>query len=194
MRSKVVPFLRGETPPPELTDEALVAACGVGDRGALAALFRRHHGAIHRFCARMLGDDPDDVVQSTFLVAWEDAARFRGQSSVRAWLLGIAANRARRELRNRGNERRAVESIRARPLALAPDPREQAERRQLVARVAAGIAALPPELRETFLLCTIEGIPGPEAARILDVRPGTLWRRLHDARKRLLPLLDGDEP
>lgn len=194
MRSRVVPIRRVTTPPPELSDEALVAACRVGDRGALAVLFRRHHAAIHRFCARMLGDDPEDLVQSAFLVAWGDAARFRGQASVRGWLLGIAANLVRREIRSRGHERRAFEAMRTRPLALAPDPRVLVEQRQLVARLSEGIAALPPDLRETFILCTIEGIPGPEAARILDVRPGTLWRRLHDARKRLLPLLDGDEP
>ena len=192
MRSKVVPIHRGPTPPPELSDEALVAACGVGDRGALAVLFRRHNVALHRFCTRMLGEDPADVMQSAFLVAWRDAGRFRGQSSVRAWLLGIAANLIRRELRSRGHERRAFESMRRRPLALAPDPREQVEQRELVGRLADAIGALPPDLREAFVLCTIEGIPGPEAARILDVRPGTLWRRLHDARKRLLPLLDGE--
>lgn len=190
---KVVPLQREPPPGPELSDEALMAACSVGDRNALAALFRRHHARIHGFCARMLGDDPDDLVQSTFLVAWRDASRFRGKASVRAWLLGIAANLVRRELRARRHARRAHDTLHAEPLGIAPDPGRQVEDRQRITRLAEAIGRLPVDLREAFVLCTLEGLPGPEAARLLGIRPGTLWRRLHDARKRLLPFVEGED-
>ena len=47
------------------------------------------------------------------------------------------------------------------------------------------LAALPVALRECFVLCQLEGVSGPEAARALGIRPGTLYRRIHDARQRL---------
>ena len=53
------------------------------------------------------------------------------------------------------------------------------------------LSALPPILRETFVLCELEDVPGPEAARALGVREGTLWWRLHEARRRLRAAVDG---
>ena len=52
--------------------------------------------------------------------------------------------------------------------------------------------ALPHDLRAAFVLCDLEEMPGVEAARALDVRAGTLWRRLHEARRALrAALFDG---
>jgi RNA polymerase sigma-70 factor (ECF subfamily) len=70
------------------------------------------------------------------------------------------------------------------------DASEAAERRELLARMGAALERLPHELKEAFLLCEVEELSGVEAARALDVRPGTLWRRLHEARKRLRAALD----
>jgi len=192
-RGEVVPLLPGEGAP-ALADEALIAACALGDAGALAALFERHRERLHRFCARIASADAaEDLVQETFVAAWTHAARFRGRSSVRAWLLGIAANLARK--RRRGGVRRdaAMASLRVIAGASTPDPEGRVADRQTLDRLAAGIAALPHALRVAFVLCEIEGLSGADAARALGIRQGTLWRRLHDARRRLLPLLDGEE-
>src|ERR1700716_3146346 len=48
--------------------------------------------------------------------------------------------------------------------------------------LAAAVEALPPALRETYVLCVIEEIPGKEAAQALGIREASLWRRLSDAR------------
>jgi len=42
---------------------------------------------------------------------------------------------------------------------------------------------LPHELQLTFALCDLEQVPGVEVARVLDIPEGTLWRRLHTARR-----------
>lgn len=194
----VLPFRRRaseDRQPPELSDEALIAACKVGDRGALAALFERHQRALHRFCSRLLGPsgEVEDLVQSTFLAAWTDAGRYRGQSSVRAWLYGIASNLARHGFRSEKRKRGAFESLRWKPAAPVAPVDEQASRRQLLDRLGAALEELPHDLRVVFVMCEIEEVPGAEAAEALAIRPGTLWRRLHDARKRLLPLLEGGE-
>ncbi|AKU90934.1 RNA polymerase sigma factor [Vulgatibacter incomptus] len=196
MSPRVLPFVSRSPPPPELSDEALLAACCVGDRGALAVLFQRHHLQVHRFCRRMVGSasDVEDLVQTTFLVAWTDAGRFRGNASVRAWLLGVAANLIRHEHRTKRNERGALERLHWKPRTVAAGVDEQVARRELLERLGGALERLPHELREAFVLCEIEEVPGTEAARILSLRPGTLWRRLHDARKRLLPLISGEEP
>jgi RNA polymerase sigma factor (sigma-70 family) len=184
--AKLVPLRRISGDIAEMSDEALLAACGTGDAPALGALFDRFHAAVYRFAARLpMTDDlaRDDLVQATFLEIRRAAASFRGTSSVKTWILGIAANVARHTLR--AERRRRVHQ--ARYLERMTDPAEQLdaqlERRKLLARVAEALAQLPRDQQIAFILCDLEQLPGVEVARVLDIPEGTLWRRLHTARK-----------
>ena len=197
---KLLPFRRGVTTGSDggdarLSDEALVAACAL-DGDALGALFDRFHADVHRFLSRFarLDDDArDDIVQLTFLQVQRAAPRFRGTSAVKTWILGVAVNVARNEVRSLS--RRGAMADGAGELAapaIGPRPDELLERRQLNDRLARAIEELSPKLRSVFLMCDVEGIPGVEVARALELREGTLWRRLHDARKQLRAALDGE--
>lgn len=181
----------------ELSDEALVAACANADATALTALYRRHQPAISRFASRLLGgrrSEVEDLVQQVFLVAWRDANRFRADASARGWLYGITANLARRY--HRSERRRGFAFLRlgwvTPTTTRAID--EAVASKQLVDKLAEALAALPHDLKVAYVMCEIEDIPGVEAAASLGVRPGTLWRRLHDARKRLRHALQGEPP
>jgi len=54
-----------------------------------------------------------------------------------------------------------------------------------LSRLETGLAAMPEDLRLAFTLCELEGMKGVEVARVLGMREGTLWRKLHEARLRL---------
>ena len=182
--------LRPPVPAETVSDVALVEAIAGGSRDALGQLYDRHHRTVWRFTARLLGPqgpETDDVVQSTFLQVWRSAPRFEGRSQVRSWLLGIAHNLVRRHLRDRTRRRAAMTALASAPPPPAGDP----DRRLMLERVQAALQTLSPELRAAFVLCEFEQVRGVDAARILGVRPGTLWRRLHDARKRLRQALEG---
>ena len=186
MNGKLVPLRRIRGDIVELTDEALLAACGTGDPSALGALFDRFHVAVYRFAGRLpMTDDGarDDLVQATFLEVRRAAAAFRGTSSVKTWILGVAANVARHALR--GERRRRVhQAAYLEQLTAAPEQVDvQVERRKLLARVAEALAALPRDQQIAFILCDLEQLPGPDVAHALDIPEGTLWRRLHTARK-----------
>lgn len=186
MTAKLVPLRRISGDITEMSDEALVAACGTGDAPALGALFDRFHTAVYRFAARLpMTDDlaRDDLVQATFLELGRAAPSFRGTSSVKTWILGIAANIARHTLRAE-RRRRAHQAGFLERAAGAPEPLdEQVERRKLLARIAEALSALPRDQQIAFILCDLEQLPGVEVARVLDIPEGTLWRRLHTARK-----------
>jgi RNA polymerase sigma-70 factor (ECF subfamily) len=98
-------------PPPDtdaLSDDArLVAAVLRNDRKATAQLVAQHADAIHGYIRHRLAprtDLIDDVVQDVFVAAFEHLRQFRGISSLRSWLLGIARHKIedfyRRQLRN----------------------------------------------------------------------------------------------
>jgi RNA polymerase sigma-70 factor (ECF subfamily) len=188
MAAKLVPLRRitGETA--ELSDEALLAACGTGDTGALGALFDRFHEAVYRFAGRLATTDElarDDLVQATFLELRRTAGAFRGTSSVRTWILGVAANVARHSLRSERRRRvrqaKYVEHMTSAPMQVD----EQVEQRKLLARVEEAVADLPRDLQVAFILCDLERLPSAEVARVLEIPEGTLWRRLHTARKQM---------
>lgn len=175
----------------DISDEALLAACGVGDTAALGALYDRHHDAVYRLISRLLRGDRaelDDLVQTTFLEAWRSAKRFDGRGAVRSYLLGIAANAVRHHIRGAMRRRTAIGSVPPPPAAGLPDA--AAIRTQQLGRLAAALDELPHDLRAVYVLCELEEVPGVEAARVLGVRAGTLWRRLHEARRALREAID----
>lgn len=181
--------LRPDARVEEVSDGGLVAACARGDRAARALLFERHVYAVHRFVSRMAAADADavdDLVQATFVGAFQAAGAFRGDH-VRGWLFGIASNLvrgfARREIRRKRAMRAVAEVATSRVGPSNPD----------LARLPAAIAALPHDLRVALVLIDLEGEKGKDAAATLGVPEGTLWRRVFHARQALRQALRGDE-
>lgn len=169
-----------------LSAESLVVACGTGDSAALGELFDRFHQTVYRFLSRYLGPrnpDLDDLVQATFLEVRRAAPRFRKESAVNSWIVGIAVNVARHYLRSETRRRAALRSSELQPTCADGTPESKTAHSEFLQRLQQSILELPEHLRAAFVMCELEGVPGTEAARLLSVREGTLYRRLHDARK-----------
>jgi RNA polymerase sigma-70 factor (ECF subfamily) len=192
---KLLPLRRSGEATGSVSDQTLLAACAGGDLAALGALFDRHHRALYAFLSRLAGADRenlDDLVQATFLEVSRAAKKYRGQAAVRTWLFGIAAHlvshHVRADVRRRALHARAAEQDTDQ--ASPTDAVAEAERRDLAVRAGAALEALSHDLRAVFVMCVLEEIPGTEAARVLGVREGTLWWRLHEARKALRVALE----
>lgn len=184
----LLPFRRVSGSTEELSDSALVAGVAQGDQAALGALYDRFHRDVARFLGHLLRRDKsivEDLLQMAFLEAYRSAPRFRGDSSVKTWLFGIAANLVRTHFRGEQRGRAAMSSLatieRDRPASPSQQMIEEQRRRWL----AAAIDGLTPALREAYVLCAIEEIPGKDAAQALGITEGSLWRRLSDARTAL---------
>ena len=191
MSGKLIPFRRPATPPAdvsaELSDEALLSACGTGDTTALGALYERFHPVVYRVLSRLVGatcTDLDDLVQGTFIEVLRAAAQFQRRSSVRCYILGIASNLARHHHRSQHRRMRMYESLPHASPALG-EPEQQAAHRELLQRLMVALDDLPHDQRVAFVMCDLEEIPGVEVARALGIPDGTLWRRLHEARRAL---------
>lgn len=193
MTGKIIPIRRQEQPSDTVSDSDLLAACAHRDQGALAQLYDRHHLQVWRFVARLLGSgcpEVDDLVQCTFVEVWRSAPRFQGRSQVCSWILGISHNLARRHMRAGSRRRVAMVALReVTPHAFEPEG--QWQDKLLLEQLEDALQTLSPKLRATFVLCDLEGIKGVEAAQVLNTRPGTVWRRLHEARAKLRVALGG---
>jgi RNA polymerase sigma-70 factor (ECF subfamily) len=191
---RLVPLRRIQATAEEFSDDALIAACALGDSAAMGALIDRFQQPVYRFVSRLLGSDGsdrDDLVQATFVEVATCAVRYKGKSSVKVWIFGIAANVTRNHIRSAVRRRRMESALAELPARLVPQPDREAERLQMMAMLAAAIDALPARLREVFVLCDLEELPCRDAAVALGVREGTIWRRLHDARCTLRESLGG---
>ena len=196
-KAKVLSFRRRKEPEGALSDEALLAACGTGDANALAGLYDRYSADVCRFLSR-LGHvdtaDIEDLLQEVFIAAFRAAHRYRGDACVRSWFFGVAANIARCQARAGKRRRLFHELAILQPVTdTTASPDIEAMNRELVARLEKALPELSHALQVAFIMVDIEGIPGVETAKALGIPVGTLYRRVHEARRALREALDGGE-
>jgi RNA polymerase sigma-70 factor, ECF subfamily len=101
---RVIP---GSAPARERTDLELVAEVLRKDRKATAEFVARHTDHVYAYVRRRLApriDLVEDVVQEIFLAAWESLHKFRADSSLRSWILGIARHKIEDHYRQRLRE------------------------------------------------------------------------------------------
>lgn len=132
----------------------------------------------------------DDALQDAYLKAWRSLGRFDGRASFSTWLYRIVANTCLDHLRARDRRGEVAVGEGAEPTSGRPGPeREVAERD----RLQWALGAMPPEYRVAVLLVDGEGLSYDEAARMLDISPGTVASRLNRARKALRVVLSLEE-
>jgi RNA polymerase sigma-70 factor, ECF subfamily len=180
---------RGDVP--QKLDPDILRQLAGGEIGALGELYDRYQQLIRRFVARATCDaeDVDDLVHATFLAAAKSAGQYDGRSSCRPWLIGIAAQLLRRRRQSFARFLAVLSSLRA-VRAPAADPRRALQARSDVERA---LFRISPAKRITWLMAEVEGLSCAEIAVALDVPIGTVWTRLHAARRELRRALEEGE-
>jgi RNA polymerase sigma factor (sigma-70 family) len=172
------------------SDAELLDRVKTGDLTALGTLFDRHAAAVHHFASRVgLRGDADDVVQETFLRIAKVAASYELRSaSARAWTLGIGCAVVRERRRAGARFLRALASF-----SVAHAQRSASPQGPVRSEIVRHLQALDAEKREVLMLTEVMGMTGPEAAEVLGIATGTVWTRLHHARRALRERMGGDD-
>jgi RNA polymerase sigma-70 factor (ECF subfamily) len=168
------------------TDAELLDAWRTGDRAAGRALVDRHFAAIHRFFHNKVTSGVQDLVQRTFLGCVEGRERFRGESSFRGWLFGIAHNVLRMHIREKHGE---PDPTTASFHDLAPSPSSVLVAKAEQRLVLAALRRLPLDYQIALELFFWEHMTGPEIAHVLGVPEGTVRTRLRRGRLALAQLV-----
>jgi RNA polymerase sigma factor (sigma-70 family) len=183
-----VTLVHAATQPPRSSDAAAIAA-SLESPTAFAAVFERHHPAVHRYLARRIGRDlADELAAETFAVAFAKRGRYNiAVDDARPWLFGIATKLAHRHWRREERELRAYARTGLDPAAPSPAERVNARADCAVAgpAIAAALAALTADERDVLLLYAWEELDQPEIAVALSIALGTVKSRLHRARARM---------
>jgi len=187
-------------------DGDLIARVVKGDGAAFSVIVERYEGRLAAVVCRLVGstEDARDILQDTFVKAYENLDGFRGSSSLYTWLFRIAVNTSLSHRRRRSwmpvaagtggttdGAEGAVAHDRADPSA--PDPADPLEAAETGALVQEALAALDDEYRTVIVLRDMQHCDYQEMAEILGVPTGTVKSRLHRARlmlrEKLRPIL-----
>lgn len=166
-----------------------------GDLAAFNELVVEYQSLVYNLCYRMLGQAQaaEDATQEAFVSAWRNISSFRGDA-FRPWLLRIAANLCRDELRRRGRRPStsldiALEAGMPDPTDDDPSPDESALSGELRGRLQAALMQLPDDQRTAIVLCDIEGLDYNEIATVMKTSLGTVKSRIARARLKMRDLL-----
>ena len=186
-----------------LDDNALVALVRSGQREAFRHIMQRCNQRLFRVARAVLGEDSEaeDVLQESYMRAYNKLDSFRGDSTLATWLTTIVLNEARGRLRKR-HTMVGLEQVDAAPddshqVIRFPskfgseDPLVAAARSQIRGLLEHAIDALPPAFRTVYMMRDVEECSVEETATMLAIKPETVKTRLHRARRLLRTSLHG---
>jgi len=182
-----------------------------GDRDAYRVLVERHSQTVYRLAYRMMGNrhDAEDVVQESFLRAYQKLKQFAGNANFGTWVYRIAANYAIDRLRQRntdearreGPSKSGEDSPGVDPLSqvrdMSPSPERLAGSAQLAEQMKAALAALSPAERTAIVMRHWDGCGIEEIAAVLksnsNATKNTVFRAVQKLRRAMAPFVERNE-
>jgi RNA polymerase sigma-70 factor, ECF subfamily len=177
-------------------ESGLLAKARGGDSAAFSELVNQYSRKIYRLAKHITQNDSEaeDVLQETFLKAFEHLGDFQGQSKFYTWIVRIAVNESLMKLRKRKSDRTVPldepldtgEDTVVREIAVWDEnPEQQYSREEIGGILDEAIQSLKPAFRTVFMLRDIEELSTEETAQALGISVPAVKSRLLRARLQL---------
>lgn len=138
--------------------------------------------------------DNEDLEQEVYLKAWKNADKYEERGNFKSWINTIAKNTAKDYLKSSAFKNDLNTTSDEVALSVIKDNRITPEDSVLVSerqkRIINAIEGLKPKLKETIMLCEINGYTYEEAAKKLNCPIGTIKSRIYNAKKELAEKLE----
>jgi RNA polymerase sigma factor (sigma-70 family) len=171
----------------------LIDGCKIGDQKAQFQIYKLYYKAMYNTSLRIVGDtmEAEDIMQESFLSAFEKIETYSGTVSFGAWLKKIVINRSLDTLSKRKAVFEDIESY----VGIKDESSEEMARSEevdlKVEEVREAIGRLPDGYRIILSLYLLEGYDHDEIADILSINSSTSRSQLSRARQKLLSELRG---
>ena len=129
--------------------------------------------------------DAEDLVQRTLVNVVTHISSFSGKSSFFTWMCAILVNFRRMDLRKKGANALVFDEKEVEAEDHRPTPADRAETEDEAALLRRAVAKLPEDLRTVVVLHYFNGMSVPSIAKALPAPEGTVFSRLHEARKKI---------
>jgi RNA polymerase sigma-70 factor (ECF subfamily) len=177
-------------------ESILVAQSRQGDTVAFGELVRRYEAKIFRLAQHVTQnrEDAEDVLQETFMKAYEHLDQFQGNSKFYTWIVRIAVNQALMKLRRRRTDKSVSldetidtgeDTIVREVAAWDENPEQRFSREELGGILDTAVDSLEPPYRSVFVLRDIEELSTEETADALGLSIPAVKSRLLRARLQL---------
>lgn len=169
----------------ELTDIEIIERTLNGQPEAFNILVRRWERQVYSLALRMLNRDEEarDICQETFLSAFRNLNKFRGDAKFSSWIYRIALNCCHSRLRQRSNIDVSLEQQQEEkgfePSTSMESISEGMEREEIAAMVQRALAGLPPEMRQVIVMKEYQGMKFHEIAEVLNIPISTVKTRVY---------------
>lgn len=167
---------------------ALLDLVAAGNQHAYEELYRLLSRRVYAFVRRMIenAESADEIMVDTMYEVWRTAGRYRGDSQVTTWVLGIARNKVLMALRSKPTARHEdIEDFADIIDSEVPDGFAQLAQKQTKELIQRCIHGLSEKHRECIHLTHFEDMSMPEIAAVLGIPEGTVKSRLSHARSQL---------
>jgi len=172
------------------SDEEIVLRVRRGEAALFEVLMRRNNQRVYRAARAILRDDheAEDVMQQTYVRAYEHLHEFEARARFSTWLTRIAVHEALARVRLQ----RRFAPFEPQPehaLSGAQSPEQETSDEEMRRVLESAVDELPDDFRAVFVLRSVEGMSGAEAAECLGIPEETVKTRLFRARARLREIL-----
>lgn len=182
--------------PGEFDELSIVTRARNGDAEAFNELVNRYESKIFRLARHITQsqEDSEDIMQETFLKAFEHLDDFQGNSKFYTWLVRIAVNQSLMKLRKRRGDRlvsldepfdTGEETVTREIAVWEENPEHTYSREEIREILERAVEGLPPIFRTVFVLRDIEELSTEETAATLNLSVPAVKSRLLRARLRL---------
>jgi RNA polymerase sigma factor (sigma-70 family) len=174
-----------------LTDDRLTRRAVRGDERAFAAIFRRYHQDLYRFCLAILGnpEDAQDALQNTMIKVLRALPGEERKIELKPWLYRIAHNESIDLLRRR----RETPQLDVEQIAPGYGLAEDAATRERLRRLLADLKELPERQREVLVMRELSGLGFGEIGAALGTSGAVARQTLYEARQSLRQMEEGRE-
>ena len=177
-------------------ESELVSRARQGDNRAFSTLVKQYEAKIFRLAQHITQnrEDAEDVLQETFLKAYEHLDQFQGNSKFYTWIVRIAVNQALMKLRRRRTDKSVSldetidtgeDTVTREVAAWDEDPEQRFSREELAEILDTAVQDLAPTYRSVFLLRDVDDLSTEETADALGISIPAVKSRLLRARLQL---------
>ena len=175
-----------------MDEHILIQKVKKGDKEAFKSLFLANKDKVYRFVRPMINklEDVDEIVIDVFCKAFHDIKNFKEKCKFSTWLYRIAKNTSIDYFRKK--KREAINTSKYQEYANQSDIQKSLEKFEITEReniIWGAIEKIDPENRDMIKYVFFEGLKQEEIAELLDIQIGTVYSRLHNAKKKLKSIL-----
>lgn len=171
-------------------DDFLVQGCKAGNRQAQMELYRKYHHRVYNTCLRMvcIPEDAEDLMQNSFIDAFDRIKSYKGPSAFAGWLKRIAVNNAIDHLNRKKLSLEQIDHF--------PDITETVDESEeiiewKVDQIKRAMHSLIPDYRVILSLYLFEGFDQEEIGQILRLSQANVRTRISRARHSLIRTITG---